>query len=90
MTTNGVGWSSEEASDLVAPPLYLVLYMQGQELWRTKKYGGMKRPFVEPFIILGNGKDPTKTVYSCHTRKDQSHLLSLQTGSSGRDRDERY
>ena len=27
MTTEGVGWSSEEASDLVAPPLNLVLYM---------------------------------------------------------------
>ncbi len=27
MTTQGVGWASEEASDLVAPPLYLVLYM---------------------------------------------------------------
>jgi hypothetical protein len=27
MTTQGVGWVSEEASDLVAPPLDLVLYM---------------------------------------------------------------
>ncbi len=27
MTTEGVGWASEEASDLVAPPLNLVLYM---------------------------------------------------------------
>ena len=27
MTTQGVGWASEEASDLVAPPLNLVLYM---------------------------------------------------------------
>jgi hypothetical protein len=31
-----------------------------------------------------------KTVYSCHTRKDQLHPLSLQTGSSGRDMDEIY
>ncbi len=38
-----------------------------------KKSGGMKRSFVESFTIRGNGKDPTKTVYSCHTRKDQSH-----------------
>jgi hypothetical protein len=61
---------------------------KGRSFWRTKKYGGMKLPFEEPFMILGNGKDPTKTVYSCHTRKDQSHPLSLQTGSSGKDRDE--
>jgi hypothetical protein len=27
MTTQGVGWASEEASDVVAPPLNLVLYM---------------------------------------------------------------
>ena len=27
VTTEGVGWASEEASDLVAPPLNLVLYM---------------------------------------------------------------
>ena len=27
MTTQGVGWVSEEASDLVAPPLNLVVYM---------------------------------------------------------------
>ena len=27
MTTQGVGWASKEASDLVAPPLNLVLYM---------------------------------------------------------------
>ena len=27
MTTQGVGWASEEASDLVAPPLNLVLYI---------------------------------------------------------------
>jgi hypothetical protein len=49
----------------------------------------MKLTFVEPFMILGSGKDPTKTVYSCNTRKDQSHPHSLQTGSSGRDRDKR-
>ena len=61
---------------------------KGRSFWRTKKYGGMKLPFVEPFMILGNGKDPTKTVYSCHTRKDQSHPHSLQTGSSGRDKEE--
>ena len=27
MTTQGVGWASKEASDLVTPPLNLVLYM---------------------------------------------------------------
>ena len=27
VTTMGVGWASEEASDLVGPPLNLVLYM---------------------------------------------------------------
>ena len=27
MTTQGVGWASEEACDLVAPPLNLVLYI---------------------------------------------------------------
>ena len=27
MTTEGVGWASEEASDLVVPPLNLILYM---------------------------------------------------------------
>ncbi len=27
MTTEGVGWASEEASDLVVPPLNLMLYM---------------------------------------------------------------
>ncbi len=26
MTTEGVGWASEEASDLVVPPLNLMLY----------------------------------------------------------------
>ncbi len=67
-----------------------IFRQKGRSSWRTKKYGGMKRPFVESFTIRGNGKDPTKTVYSCHFRKDQSHLLSLQTGSSGRDRDESY
>ena len=27
VTTQGVGWASEEASDLVAPPMNLVIYM---------------------------------------------------------------
>jgi hypothetical protein len=27
VTTKGVGWASEEASDLVVPPLNLMLYM---------------------------------------------------------------
>jgi hypothetical protein len=27
VTTKGVGWSSEEASDLVSPPLNLMLYI---------------------------------------------------------------
>jgi hypothetical protein len=58
--------------------------------WMTKRYGGMKRSFVGTFMTPGNGKDPMKTVYSCHTRKDQSHPLSRQTGSFGRDRDESY
>jgi hypothetical protein len=50
----------------------------------------MKRFFVGPFMTLGNGKDPMKMAYSCHTREDQSHPLSLETGSSGRNRDESY
>jgi hypothetical protein len=63
---------------------------KGRRSWRTKKHGGIKRPFVETSTIRGNGKDPTKTVYLCHTRKDQLYLLLLQTGSSGRGRDESY
>jgi hypothetical protein len=35
---------------------------KGRSSWRTKKYGGMKRSFVEPFTIRGNGKEPTKKV----------------------------
>ncbi len=27
MTTEGVGWASEEVSDLVVPPLNLMMYM---------------------------------------------------------------
>jgi hypothetical protein len=58
-------------------------------LWKTKKSGETKLPFTEQYTNPENGKDPTKTGYSCHTKKDQSHPHSLSTGYSGKDRDER-
>jgi hypothetical protein len=63
---------------------------EGQELLEDKHIWGNETSFVEPYTNPENEKDPTKTVYSCHTRKDQSHPHSetLSTGSSGRDRDE--
>jgi hypothetical protein len=61
---------------------------KGKSFWRTKKSGETKRPFTEPYTNPENEKDPTRTVYSCHTKKDQSHPHSLPTGSSERDRDE--
>ena len=62
---------------------------EGQELLEDKKSGEMKLPFTETYANPENGKDPTKTGYSCHTKKDQSHPHSLPTGFSGRDRDEK-
>jgi ribonuclease HI len=56
--------------------------------WKTKTSGERKLSFTESYTNPENEKDPTKTVYSCHTKKDQSHPHSLPTGSSGRDRDE--
>jgi hypothetical protein len=41
VTTQGVGWASEETSDLVAPPLNLVLYIHflvGGMKFRSKVY----------------------------------------------------
>ena len=61
---------------------------KGKNFWKTKKSGEMKLSFTEPYTNPENGKDPTKTGCSCHTKKDQSHLHSLSTGFSGRDRDE--
>jgi hypothetical protein len=61
---------------------------EGQELLEDKHIWGNETSFVEPYTNPENEKDPTKTVYSCHTKKDQSHPHSLPTGSSGRDRDE--
>ena len=59
-----------------------------KRFWKTKKSGKMKVSFTELYTDPENGKDPTKTGYSCHTKKDQSHPHSLPTGFSERDRDE--
>jgi hypothetical protein len=48
----------------------------------------MKLTFTEPYTNPENEKDPTKKIYSCHIKKDQSRPHSLPTGSSGRDRGE--
>jgi hypothetical protein len=61
---------------------------KGKSFWKTKKSGEMKLSFTEPYTNPENGKDPTKTGHSCHTKNDQSHPHSLPTGFSGRDRDE--
>jgi hypothetical protein len=61
---------------------------EGQELLEDKDTWGNETVLHGVIYESGNGKDPTTTVYSCHTRKDQSHPHSLTTGSSGRDRDE--
>ena len=61
---------------------------KGMSFWKTKKSGEMKLPFTEPYTNPENERDPTKTGYSCHIKKDQSHPHSLPTGSFGRDRDE--
>ncbi len=37
----------------------------------------MKLPFTEPYTKSENGKDPTKTGYSCHIKKDQSHTSTF-------------
>ncbi len=60
---------------------------KNKNFWKTKKSGKMKLPFTDSYMNPENGKDPTKTGYSCHTKKDQSHPHSLPTGSSGRERD---
>jgi hypothetical protein len=37
---------------------------KGRTFWKTKTYGEMKLPFMEPYTNPENEKDPTKTVYS--------------------------
>jgi hypothetical protein len=61
---------------------------KGKSFWRTKKSGQTKLPCTEPYTNPENEKDPTKTGYSCHTKKDHSPPHSLPTGSSDRNRDE--
>ena len=61
---------------------------KGRSYWKTKTSAVMKLPFKEPYTSPEKEKDPTRTVYLCHTRKDQSQPHSQLIGSSGRDRDE--
>jgi hypothetical protein len=39
----------------------------------------MKLPFTDPYTNPENGKDPTKTGYSCHTKKDQRRMLRVNS-----------
>jgi hypothetical protein len=82
-------WRNDERSTCREKTKEISL-QKGNSFWRTKKSGETKLPLTESYKNPENEKDPTRTVYSCHTKKDQSHPHSLSTGSSERDRDEIY
>ncbi len=53
MTTKGVGWSSEEVSDLVTPPMNLVIYMHLRIFAYTSNDLIASFEYME--LILGSG-----------------------------------
>ncbi len=55
MTTQGVGWASEEVSDLVAPPLCLVIYMHLRIFAYTSNVLITSFKYVELPVILSSG-----------------------------------
>jgi hypothetical protein len=79
VTTGRVGWASEEASDLVAPPLNLVLYMH----LRISTLALYHRTFSAPegyVLVLGCVLGPDEVSFA-----DVGHpLVLLNTKGPGR------
>ncbi len=55
MSAQGVGWASEETSDLVAPPLNLVLYMHLRIFAYTSNVLIVSFEYMELILILASG-----------------------------------
>ncbi len=54
LSTQGVGWTSEEVSDLVAPPLNLVLYMHLRIFVYTSNVLIASFEYMELILVSGS------------------------------------
>ncbi len=63
MTTQGVGWASEEASDLVVPPLNLVLYIHLRMFAYTSNALITSFEYMELILASGTLKNFTEVSF---------------------------
>ena len=56
VATKGVGWSSDESSDLVATPLNLVLYMHLKIFAYTSNTSIASLEYTESMLVAGTPK----------------------------------
>ncbi len=76
MTTQGVGWSSEEASDLVAPPLNLVLYIHLRIFAYTSNALIASFEYMELILASGTLKNFRFLLRSCLST-DRAPVIKL-------------
>ncbi len=76
VSTQGVGWASEEASDLVAPPLNLVLYMHLRIFAYTSNVLIASFEYMELILDSGTPKNFMLLRKSCLST-DRSPVMKL-------------
>jgi hypothetical protein len=76
VTTQGVGWSSEEASDLVVPPLNLVLYMHLRIFAYTSNVLIVSFEYMELILASGTAKNFILLWKSCLST-DRAPVMKL-------------
>ncbi len=76
MTTKGVGWASEESSDLVAPPVNLVIYMHLRIFAYTSNTLIASFEYMELMLASGTLKNFRFLQRSC-LFTDRAHVIKL-------------
>jgi hypothetical protein len=76
VTTQGVGWASEEVSDLVAPPLNLVLYMHLRIFAYTSNPLITSFEYMESILAAGTLKNFRFLLKSCLST-DRAPVIKL-------------
>ncbi len=76
MTTKGVGWASEEASDLVVPPLNLMLYMHLRVFEYTSNTLIASFEYMELILASGTLKNFRFLLRSCLST-DRAPVIKL-------------
>jgi hypothetical protein len=76
VSTHGVGWASEEASDLVAPPLNLVLYMHLRIFAYTSNVLIASFEYMELILASGTPKNFMLLRKSCLST-DRAPVMKL-------------